>query len=63
MTPEPLTTKPPTLGAQVSRAVLWNVLFVPLRMISEIVATLIKLTVLAPISAQPDCWMNASSRC
>lgn len=50
MTPEPLTTKPPTLGAQVSRAVLWNVLFVPLRMISEIVATLIKLTVLAPIS-------------
>ncbi|MFN8504802.1 lipopolysaccharide biosynthesis protein [Kouleothrix sp.] len=50
MTPEPLTTKPPSLGTQVSRAVLWNVLFVPLRMISEIAATLIKLTVLAPAS-------------
>ena len=50
MTPEPATSKSPSLGAQVSRAVLWNVVFVPLRMISEIVATLVKLTVLAPAS-------------
>lgn len=50
MTPEPATTKSPSLGSQVSRAVLWNVLFVPLRMISELVATLVKLTVLAPAS-------------
>lgn len=50
MTQEPITNKSPTLGAQVSRAVIWNVLFVPLRMLSEIVATLIKLSVLAPAS-------------
>lgn len=29
---------------------LWNVLFVPLRMLAEIIQTLVKLTVLAPIS-------------
>lgn len=50
MTPEPATTKSPSLGTQVSRAVLWNVLFVPLRMLAEIIQTLVKLTVLAPIS-------------
>jgi O-antigen/teichoic acid export membrane protein len=50
MTQEPITNKSPSLGAQVSRAVIWNVLFVPLRMLSEIVATLIKLSVLAPAS-------------
>src|SRR6266508_2060539 len=50
MTPEPLTNKPPSLGAQVSRAVAWNVLFVPLRLLSEIIATLIKLSVLAQAS-------------
>src|SRR6266508_240030 len=50
MTPEPLTTKAPSLGTQVSRAVIWNVLFVPLRMIAEVVATLLKLSVLTPIS-------------
>src|SRR5215211_693862 len=50
MTPEPLTNKPPSLGAQVSRAVVWNVLFVPLRLLSEIIATLIKFSVLAPAS-------------
>jgi len=50
MTPEPITNKSPSLGAQVSRAVIWNVLFVPLRMLSEIISTLIKLSVLAPAS-------------
>lgn len=50
MTPEPVTTKPPSLGAQVSRAVLWNVIFVPLRMLAEILQTLVKLTALPPIS-------------
>jgi O-antigen/teichoic acid export membrane protein len=47
MTPKPISSKAPSLGAQASRAVLWNVLFVPLRMIAEITATLIKLSVMA----------------
>jgi O-antigen/teichoic acid export membrane protein len=46
MTPKPISSKAPSLGAQASRAVLWNVLFVPLRMIAEIAATLIKLSVM-----------------
>lgn len=50
MTPEPATTKSPSLSSQVSRAVLWNVLFVPIRMLAEIFQTLVKLTVLPPIS-------------
>lgn len=43
-------SKPPSLQQQVSRAVLWNTLFVPLRMLAEIAATALKLTVL-PIAA------------
>jgi O-antigen/teichoic acid export membrane protein len=50
MTPKPIGSKAPSLGAQVSRAVIWNVIFVPLRMIAEIAATLIKLSVMPPIS-------------
>jgi len=50
MTPKPISSKAPSLGAQASRAVLWNVLFVPLRMIAEITATLIKLSVMTPLS-------------
>jgi len=50
MTPKPISSKAPSLGAQASRAVLWNVLFVPLRMIAEITATLIKLSVMTPVS-------------
>jgi hypothetical protein len=42
--------KQPSLQHQVSRAVLWNTLFVPLRMVAEIAATALKLTVL-PIAA------------
>lgn len=42
--------KPPTLQHQVSRAVLWNTLFVPLRLLAEVAATALKLTVL-PIAA------------
>ena len=41
---------PPTLANQVSRAVVWNTFFVPLRMFAEIAATALKLTVL-PIAA------------
>lgn len=48
--PPPATLKGPTLAAQVSRAVLWNTLFVPLRLVAEVVATLLKLTALAPAS-------------
>ncbi len=44
------TVKPPTLASQVSRAVVWNTLFVPLRMVAEVVATLLKLTAIAPAS-------------
>lgn len=50
MAPEPITTKPPTLAHQVSRAVVWNTLFVPLRLVAEVLATLLKLTLLAPAS-------------
>lgn len=42
--------KQPSLQHQVSRAVLWNTLFVPLRMLAEVAATALKLTVL-PIAA------------
>jgi O-antigen/teichoic acid export membrane protein len=42
--------KQPSLATQVSRAVVWNTLFVPLRLIAEVLATLLKLTVLAPAS-------------
>ncbi len=44
------TPKPATLSHQVSRAVVWNTFFVPLRMLAEIAATALKLTVL-PIAA------------
>jgi O-antigen/teichoic acid export membrane protein len=46
MATEPTTRRAPSLASQVSRAVAWNTAFVPLRMIAEIVATLLKLTVL-----------------
>jgi len=46
MAPEPITTKAPALGTQVSRAVIWNTLFVPFRMLAEVTATFVKLTVL-----------------
>lgn len=36
-----------SLAAQVSRAVLWNTLFVPLRLAAEVVATLVKLNLLS----------------
>nr|MCU0495580.1 hypothetical protein [Chloroflexaceae bacterium] len=42
--------KPPTLAAQVSRAVFWNALFVPLRALAELVATLVKLNYLPQAS-------------
>jgi len=45
------TDKPaPSLSHQVSRAVIWNTVFVPLRMLAEVAATALKLTVL-PIAA------------
>lgn len=46
MTTEPATTKSPSLAGQVSQAIFWNTLFVPLRMIAEVAATVIKLAVL-----------------
>lgn len=46
MATEPTTSRAPSLAAQVSRAVVWNAVFVPLRMVAEVVATLLKLTVL-----------------
>lgn len=46
MATEPTTSRAPSLAAQVSRAVIWNAVFVPLRLVAEVVATLLKLTVL-----------------
>jgi O-antigen/teichoic acid export membrane protein len=48
MATEPATTKPPTLAAQVSRAVVWNTVFVPLRLLVQLASTLLKLNALAP---------------
>lgn len=42
--------KPASLAQQVSRAVVWNTFFVPLRMLAEVAATALKLTVL-PVAA------------
>jgi O-antigen/teichoic acid export membrane protein len=50
MTPKPISSKAPSLGAQASRAVLWNVLFVPLRMLAEVTAQLLKLSWLSQAS-------------
>jgi O-antigen/teichoic acid export membrane protein len=41
-------TTQPTLASQVSKAVIWNTLFVPLRALAEVVATLLKLTAILP---------------
>lgn len=48
MSPEPRVSKAPGLATQVSRAVIWNTLFVPFKMLTVLLATLLKLTVLSP---------------
>lgn len=50
MASEPLTSPSASLASQVSRAVVWNALFVPVRMVAELVTTVVKLTVLSPAS-------------
>ncbi len=50
MSDTPPASPPPSLSQQVSRAVVWNTLFVPLRMLTEVAATALKLTVL-PLAA------------
>lgn len=47
MADKPLAEKPPSLAAQVSKAVAWNTAFVPLRLVAEVVATLVKLNLLS----------------
>lgn len=42
-----MTAQRPSLATQVSRAVWWNTLFAPLRLLAEVVATLIKLNQLS----------------
>ena len=42
--------KQPTLANQAARAVIWNALFVPLRLGGEVLATLVKLNLLTPAS-------------
>ncbi len=42
--------KKPSLASQVSQAVLWNTLFVPLRLLAEVIAMLVKLNLLSPAS-------------
>lgn len=49
MTTEP-RNPPPSLASQVSLAVIWNTLFVPLRMLAEVIATLVKLNLLSRAS-------------
>lgn len=39
--------KPASLASQVSRAVIWNTIFVPLRLIAEVLSTLVKLNFLS----------------
>lgn len=53
---EPLPTSappgntPPTLATRVSKALVWNTLFVPIRLLAELLANLLKLNVLSPAS-------------
>ena len=42
MASEPATTSPPSLASQVSRAVVWNTVFVPLRLLAEVLSTLVR---------------------
>ncbi|GIV90058.1 MAG: hypothetical protein KatS3mg109_1390 [Pirellulaceae bacterium] len=42
-----MTAQRPSLATQVSRAVLWNALFAPLRLLTEVIATLVKLNQLS----------------
>jgi O-antigen/teichoic acid export membrane protein len=44
------TPKSPTLANQAARAVLWNTVFVPLRLATEVLATLVKLNLLTQAS-------------
>ena len=43
----PKVPKGPSLATQVSHAVVWNTLFVPLRLVAEVLATLVKLNLLS----------------
>lgn len=43
----PTGAKPSSLAAQVSKAVVWNTAFVPLRLVAEVLATLVKLNFLS----------------
>lgn len=43
----PTGAKQPSLAAQVSKAVVWNTAFVPLRLVAEVLATLVKLNFLS----------------
>jgi O-antigen/teichoic acid export membrane protein len=47
MADKPLADKQPSLATQVSRAVAWNTVFVPLRLVAEVLATLVKLNLLS----------------
>ncbi|WP_129630396.1 polysaccharide biosynthesis C-terminal domain-containing protein [Candidatus Oscillochloris fontis] len=43
----PESTPRPSLSTQVSRAVIWNTLFVPLRLVAEVLSTLVKINQLS----------------
>jgi O-antigen/teichoic acid export membrane protein len=61
MAPETHSTRTPSLSSQVSRAVIWNTLFMPLRIVAEVVATLLKLTFLSPASYGLLTLINATN--
>lgn len=48
--PTPRAPNAPSLATQASRAVVWNTLFVPIRIVAELLTTLLKLTLLPQVS-------------
>lgn len=47
MATDPAAPRPPSLASQVSKAVVWNTLFAPLRLFAEVLATLVKINQLS----------------
>ncbi len=50
MTPEPIAKQSSSLASLVSRAVIWNTIFVPIRLVAEVVANLVRLNLLSQAS-------------
>ena len=57
-----MSTRDPSLASQVSKAVVWNTLFAPLRLVAEVVATLVKLNQLSLASFGLLAMVSGASR-